>query len=63
MQQRAEGERSEVGIVFWVSSAIALAFILWGVIAPGSFGVVTQAIFDWVVSNLGWFYLLAGTSS
>ena len=60
MQQRAEGDRSEVGVVFWVSAAVALAFILWGVIASASFGAVTQGIFDWVVSNLGWFYLLAG---
>jgi glycine betaine transporter len=59
-QQGMEGERSKIGVVFWVSAAVALAFILWGVIAPTSFGTVTQAVFDWVVSNLGWFYLLAG---
>src|SRR5919112_2614219 len=59
-QQNIEGERSKVGVVFWVSAAVSLAFILWGVIAPTSFGTVTQAVFDWVVSNLGWFYLLAG---
>ncbi|HYZ06075.1 MAG TPA: BCCT family transporter [Rubrobacter sp.] len=59
-EKAMERERSEVGVVFWVSAAVALAFILWGVIAPGSFGAVTQAVFDWVVSNLGWFYLLAG---
>jgi glycine betaine transporter len=59
-QQGVETERSQIGVVFWVSSAVALAFILWGVIAPTSFGTVTQAVFDWVVSNLGWFYLLAG---
>jgi glycine betaine transporter len=60
VQQNIESERSEVGIVFWVSAAVALAFILWGAVAPASFGAVTQGIFDWVVSNLGWFYLLAG---
>lgn len=59
MEQKQEG-RSEVGVVFWVSAAFALAFILWGVISPENFGAVTQSIFDWVVSNLGWFYLLAG---
>ena len=59
-QQSVEDDRSKVGVVFWVSSAVSLAFILWGVIAPTSFGTVTQAVFDWVVSNLGWFYLLAG---
>jgi glycine betaine transporter len=46
--------------VFYVSAAFALAFILWGVIAPESFAAVTQAAFEWIVSNLGWFYLLAG---
>ena len=62
MQQQPEVRegRSEVGIVFWVSAAFAVAFILWGALSPESFGVVTQAIFDWIVSNLGWFYLLAG---
>lgn len=55
-----ERDRSEVGVVFWVSAAFALGFIAWGVIAPGNFGAITQTIFDWVVSNLGWFYLLAG---
>jgi glycine betaine transporter len=58
--QDMQRARSEVGIVFWVSAAFALGFILWGVIAPGNFGAVTQVIFDWVVTNLGWFYLLAG---
>jgi glycine betaine transporter len=59
-QQSIEDQRSKVGVVFWVSAAVSLAFILWGVISPTSFGIVTQAVFDWVVSNLGWFYLLAG---
>lgn len=59
MQQRQES-RSEVGVVFWVSAAFALAFIVWGAAGPESFGAVTQAVFDWIVSNLGWFYLLAG---
>ena len=58
--QDMQRARSEVGVVFYVSAAFALGFILWGVIAPGNFGAVTQVIFDWVVSNLGWFYLLAG---
>jgi glycine betaine transporter len=44
--QDTQGDRHEVGVVFWVSAAIALAFILWGVIGPVNFGTVTQAIFD-----------------
>jgi hypothetical protein len=58
--QSRQRDTSEVGIVFWVSAAFALAFILWGVIAPENFGAVTQTTFDWIVTNLGWFYLLAG---
>ena len=58
--QDTQGERHEVGVVFWISTVVALAFILWGVLASTSFGTVTQAIFEWVVSNLGWFYLLGG---
>ena len=59
MQQVRRGG-SDVGVVFWVSAAFAFAFILWGVLAPENFGAVTQGFFDWVVTNLGWFYLLAG---
>src|SRR5688572_21215983 len=39
--QSRQRDNSEVGIVFWVSAAFALAFILWGVIAPENFGAVT----------------------
>ena len=46
MQRTREGERHEVGVVFWVSAVFSLAFILWGVIAPESFGAVTQAVFE-----------------
>ena len=53
-------DKFEVGAVFWVSAAFALAFIAWGVIAPDNFGAVTQTAFDWVVSKMGWFYLMAG---
>ncbi len=58
--QRMQRDRSEIGVVFWVSAAFSLAFILWGVIGPESLGAATQAVFEWVVANLGWFYLLAG---
>ncbi len=60
MERMQERERHESGAVFWVSAAFSLAFILWGVNASESFGAVTQAVFEWVVANLGCFYLLAG---
>lgn len=58
--RNSQTQGSGVGVVFYVSAAFALAFILWGALGPESFGAVTQAVFEWVVANLGWFYLLVG---
>jgi glycine betaine transporter len=52
---------ARIGAVFWVSLAVALAFIVWDVLFTDNFSAVTQACFDWVVSNLGWSYLLVGS--
>lgn len=46
-------------IVFWISVAITAAFVLWGVLAPDNVAAVTGAIFDFVITNLGWVFVLA----
>ncbi|GAE33787.1 glycine betaine uptake BCCT transporter [Halalkalibacter akibai] len=48
--------------VFYISVAIALAFILWGLIAPGHLETVTTQIQSFITHELGWFYLLAATA-
>ncbi|WP_218244253.1 BCCT family transporter, partial [Pseudomonas sp. 2995-3] len=48
--------------VFTISFAIAIAFILWGVIAPGDMRYVTEAIQGFITEQFGWFYLLAASS-
>jgi choline/carnitine/betaine transport len=38
---------------------ITVAFVLWGVLAPGNVAAVTGAIFGFVITNLGWVFVLA----
>ena len=45
--------------VFWVSVGITVAFVLWGVLAPDNVAAVTGAIFDFVITNLGWVFVLS----
>ncbi|UTR11025.1 BCCT family transporter [Evansella sp. LMS18] len=47
--------------VFYISLAIAIAFILWGVIAPVNMEAVTSEIQGFLTNQFGWFYLLAAT--
>ncbi|WP_227935661.1 glycine betaine uptake BCCT transporter [Alkalihalobacillus deserti] len=47
--------------VFTISVGIAIAFILWGVIAPANLETVTSSIQGFITNELGWFYLLAAT--
>ncbi|MDT8859187.1 BCCT family transporter [Alkalihalobacillus sp. MEB130] len=47
--------------VFTISVAIAVAFIIWGIIAPSNLEAVTTTIQSFITNELGWFYLLAAT--
>ncbi|MFC0558768.1 glycine betaine uptake BCCT transporter [Halalkalibacter alkalisediminis] len=51
----------KVTSVFTISVAIAVAFILWGLIAPANLETVTNSIQSFITNELGWFYLLAAT--
>lgn len=45
-------------IVFWVTAVAIVAFVTWGVISPYSVSVVSSALFDWVITNVGWLFNL-----
>ena len=47
-----------VGVVFWVTVAITVAFVLWAVIDLESFSAVLSAIVAFITTNLGWAYML-----
>ncbi|NYH79753.1 glycine betaine transporter [Actinopolyspora biskrensis] len=57
--QTSKTNRSAVGSVFFVSVAATALVVLWGAVAPKSFGAITNRIFDHVVLDLSWFFLLA----
>jgi glycine betaine transporter len=56
--ERPERPRIDPG-VFWISLAITVAFVLWGVLATESVATVTGAILDYVIGSFGWVFILA----
>ena len=50
---------TKLGPVFVVSAALIFVIVLCGVVAPQFVGAVFDAVQAWVLSSLGWFYLLA----
>ena len=53
--------KSQVTPVFYISLAIAIVFILWGVIAPGNVETVLGFINGFISNSFGWVYMLAMT--
>ncbi|MBM6616846.1 glycine betaine uptake BCCT transporter [Bacillus suaedaesalsae] len=51
----------ETSKVFWISVVIALAFVIWGVIAPTHLGETMDTTKAFFLSQFGWFYQLAAT--
>jgi glycine betaine transporter len=57
-----EGERtSRIGAVFYVSLAVAVAFVLWGVFFTESLSAVTAVVLGFVLENFAWLYLISTT--
>ncbi|WP_053057774.1 BCCT family transporter [Rubrobacter aplysinae] len=48
--------------VFFISAAVAIAFVLWGVLASGSLGTVAGGVFAWIGEYAGWWYMLAASA-
>ncbi len=49
-------------VVFSVAAALAVAFLLWGVIAPDEMGDLTGKAMSWVTSSFGWFFVLTSAA-
>ena len=47
--------------VFFVSGALSVAFVLWGVVFTDNLATVSAATLDFLISEFGWLYLLAAT--
>lgn len=44
--------------VFWPSMLVILAVAIIAILAPGPTDTVLQAVQGWIVTNLGWYYML-----
>ncbi|RWR08103.1 BCCT family transporter [Siminovitchia fortis] len=53
--------RSKVSSVFWVSAAILMVAVVFGVAAPNRFEAATSNIESLVTSGFGWYYLILVT--
>lgn len=60
MQQQEE-RTSRLGAVFYVSVAIAVLFVVWGVFFSGSLEAFNAAAMGVVTESFGWVYLMATT--
>ncbi|WP_119066760.1 glycine betaine uptake BCCT transporter [Rubrobacter indicoceani] len=58
MEREAQGG---VGAVFYVSVAISVVFVLWGVLFTENLSGVTAFILEYVLGNFAWLYLLSTT--
>ena len=56
------GEQAQrLGAVFYVTVAISVAFVLWGVLFTGNFTGALSTLVGWITEGLGWLYMLITT--
>ncbi|MGH1565583.1 BCCT family transporter [Mumia sp. DW29H23] len=54
-------ERPLDKVVFGVTAAISVAFVIWGAVGTDSLGKVADESQSWVIRNAGWFYVLVAS--
>ncbi len=53
------GKDSKNNIVLYVSAAVALLFVAWGLVLPDQMSTVVNEVFGFLTTNFGWLYLLS----
>ncbi|UVI34886.1 BCCT family transporter [Brevibacterium spongiae] len=48
-------------IVFFAAGILAVAFVVWGFVAPDSLGTVAGTLLTGVMDNFGWLFVIAAT--
>jgi choline/carnitine/betaine transport len=48
-------------VVFSVTGAIAIGFVVWGLISTSSLGSASSSAQEWVITNTGWFFVLTSS--
>ncbi|MFW5855686.1 MAG: BCCT family transporter [Bacillota bacterium] len=57
-KERGRGLKDIDPAIFWISLVISTILIIWGAGATDHFGKIIDNIFNFLVDNFGWFYLL-----
>src|SRR5215217_5720975 len=45
--------------VFYISGAISILFVLWGVLFPDNLASVAKTVLDYLIATFGWLFMLA----
>jgi choline/carnitine/betaine transport len=48
-------------VVFGVTAALAVAFLVWGFVSTSSLGSASGRALDWTMTNTGWLYVLTAS--
>ncbi|KRG12361.1 glycine betaine uptake BCCT transporter [Lederbergia galactosidilytica] len=48
----------KISNVFWISAAILVIAVIYGVVSPNSFEAATSNIKDFITTRFGWYYLI-----
>ncbi|UBH04614.1 BCCT family transporter [Leucobacter sp. Psy1] len=56
--READRKRGRPGVVFLVSVALIIAFVVWAAVAPERLGGVMTEASNWAAQNIGWAYLV-----
>ncbi|MFW6301649.1 MAG: glycine betaine uptake BCCT transporter [Bacillota bacterium] len=56
--ERGRGLKDIDPTIFWVSAIISAILIVWGAMATDHFGGIIDNVFNFLVDNFGWLYLL-----
>ncbi|RDI35690.1 choline/carnitine/betaine transport [Rhodococcus sp. AG1013] len=48
-------------VVFGVAASAVAAIVVWGLVAPDNLESVTGAMLEWLVTNLGWLFVIAAS--
>jgi choline/carnitine/betaine transport len=48
-------------VVFGVSAAVAVAFMIWGIASTSSLSTASSSALDWVMTNTGWLFVLTSS--
>ncbi|MGM0420466.1 MAG: glycine betaine uptake BCCT transporter [Bacillota bacterium] len=56
--ERGKGLKDIDPAIFWISVVISAVLIVWGAVATDQFGGIIDSVFNFLVGNFGWLYLL-----